>query len=269
MRTMRYGVAALLGLGFVFTAPASADAIAEAGRSLMENYRDAVVTVRVVSNQQISYPGQGTQESEQTIEATGTIITPTGLTVLALSKVEPSSVLELMGVMNDVSIESELSDIQILRTDGSEVDAQVLLRDRDFDLVFIAPSDAVEDWSHVNLAVAANPGLLDPVIAINRLGRVAGRTHSAASGRIEAVVERPRTLYIPSRGDGTGERGSPVFTLDGDLVGILVMRAVRSTGRDNMSDNMIPIVLPAVDVLDAARQAPGYEDDFEESNNDD
>ena len=61
--------------------------------------------------------------------------------------------------------------------------------------------------------------------------------------------------------------GSPAFALDGNIVGILVMRSISSGGGPSMNnfrpDNMTSIILPAEDVLKAAKQAPEAKGDDE------
>jgi len=59
--------------------------------------------------------------------------------------------------------------------------------------------------------------------------------------------------------------GSPAFALDGNLVGMVVMRAVSSKGgaSSNYRENLTSIILPAADILKAAKQAPAAKGDSE------
>jgi hypothetical protein len=54
--------------------------------------------------------------------------------------------------------------------------------------------------------------------------------------------------------------GSPAFALDGNVVGLMVMRTLASGGNSSMNnfrpDNATSIILPAEDVAKAAKQAP-------------
>ena len=59
----------------------------------------------------------------------------------------------------------------------------------------------------LDLAKSAKVDVLDQVIAINRLGKVANRTHAASVERINAVVQRPRLFYVPGGDAGRGGRG--------------------------------------------------------------
>jgi hypothetical protein len=53
--------------------------------------------------------------------------------------------------------------------------------------------------------------------------------------------------------------GSPAFALDGNIVGVFVMRTLSAGGGgagNFRADNVTSIILPAEDILKAARQAP-------------
>jgi len=51
--------------------------------------------------------------------------------------------------------------------------------------------------------------------------------------------------------------GCPGFALDGNIVGVMVMRAVTAKGGGRgYRDNMTSIILPAEDILKADKQAP-------------
>jgi len=112
----------------------------------------------------------------------------------------------------------------------------------------------------VDFTKSAPAQVLDSVITLNRLGRAAGRAYSASVERISAVVQKPRTFYIPDSAMTGTALGSPAFALDGNIVGILVMRTITSSGGASMinfrPDNATSIILPAEEVLKAAKQAP-------------
>ncbi len=81
--------------------------------------------------------------------------------------------------------------------------------------------------------------------------------------RISAVVRTPRLFYIPDSTMTTTGLGCPAFTLDGKVLGIFVMRAVKAKGGGGMfgmfnfqADNLTTRILPADQILKAARQAP-------------
>ena len=114
--------------------------------------------------------------------------------------------------------------------------------------------------AYVDLENSGTAELLDNVVALNRLGHVANRVHSAAFERIEAVIEKPRRFYIAGDDPTSSSQGSPVFTQDGKILGIFVLRTVRSAGTQ-MGNNAKIIIIPASDILEGALQAPGFEDE--------
>ena len=234
---------------------ACADKEAQRGRKILEQHRAAVVTVQVVVKIKFR-----SQESETKIEATGTVIDGDGLTVLALSSIDPTSRFG-GGAGQQFQMESEVTAMNLLLEDGTEVQSEVLLRDRDLDLAYLRPLEKpASPMPYVDLRNSSTAALLDNVVALNRLGYVANRVHSVAFERIEAVVEKPRVFYIAGDDPTSTSQGSPVFTQSGKLLGIFVLRTVRSTGTRSGSNAKV-IIIPASDILEGALQAPGYTDE--------
>jgi Trypsin-like peptidase domain len=243
-------VAALL-LGLV---PASrADEVSEKGREVFKKHQRAVVTVQLVQKG----AGRGGEAQEAKVDITGTVVDPSGLTVLALSMSDPTEMYRRM-LGDRYKAELEISDVKILLDDGAEVPAEIVLRDKDLDLAFIRPkSKLATPMAAVDLTKASAVQVLDTVVTLNRLGRAAGRAYSASVERIGAVVQKPRTFYIPDSSMTGTALGSPAFALDGNIVGVLVMRTISAGGAAaSRSDNATSIILPAEDVLKAAKQAP-------------
>src|SRR5215471_3306013 len=123
---------------------ARADDIAEKGRAILAKNQHAVVTVQLVLKSKFSVPGAGGQTTESRSDATGTVIDPSGLTVLSLTATDPGTMIQnMMGGMGEedmkFKMETELSDLKILLDDGTEIPAEVVLRDKDLDLAFIRP----------------------------------------------------------------------------------------------------------------------------------
>ncbi|MFO7973668.1 MAG: serine protease [Candidatus Hydrogenedentota bacterium] len=279
-------VVALLSC-FMVAGTVLADEPAEQARALVANHKDAVVTIKLVIENRYSMQGSGSQSEESKTEIAGTVIDPSGLVVVSLFTTDPTSASRnMMGMDLDemgFKMEAEIKSADILTADGEEIPAEVVLRDKDLDLAFLRPKEKLEEpFTALDLSKAGTPVQLDPIVAINRLGRVANRVHGALLDRIEAVVDRPRTFYVPAGGGMTqGSLGAPVFTLDGDVVGILVLRTIRSSGSGMMGmmmgmmggggDNALMIVMPAADVLDVAKQAPEHapETPQEESSDED
>lgn len=252
-------------------APSRADEIAEQGRSILGSHQDTVVTLRIVLNQKMSFPGMGSRNNESKVEATGTVIAPDGLTVMSLSETDPSALMKAMmagsGQADQLQMETEIRDVQIMLEDGTEIPAQVILRDQDLDMAFVRPIEKPEmEFPHVDLEAGGAPEYLDPVITLNRLGSVANRAYAVSIERIQAIVERPRKFYIPGNAPTQTGLGSPVFTVEGDFVGVLLLRVVSgeaSGGLGSMlggNENVAAIIVPAIDIADGAAQVPPYEE---------
>jgi S1-C subfamily serine protease len=185
--------------------------------------------------------------------------------VVSLSSTDPTAIMRSLaaGEGGDFEMQSEVSDLRILLEDGTEIPAQIVLRDAELDLAYVQPTEAPPaPLPHIDFSAPGTAQLLDTVVALNRLGRVANRVYSASFERIEAIVQRPRTFYIPGSDPTHSAQGSPVFSLDGDIVGLIVMRAIRNTGGGGRmfggNDSVMAIVLPASDILEGARQVPGF-----------
>jgi hypothetical protein len=229
-----------------------ADEFAEKGRQVLKQNQHAVVTVQVV----IKATAAGGRGSENKQELTGTVVDPSGLTVLALSACDPAEMYRRLS--DDYRVEVEVSDLKILLDDGTELASEIVLRDKDLDLAFIRPkSKPAQPMVAVDLAKAGPADVLEPLITLNRLNKAANRAYSASPERVAAVIQKPRTFYIPDTGMTATTLGSPAFLMDGRLLGIFVMRAVSGAGgTSNLRQNLTSIILPAEDVLKAARQAP-------------
>ena len=100
-----------------------ADELTVKGRAILEKNQDSVVTVQVVLK--TSSAGARTSENKQDI--TGTVVDPSGLTVLALSACDPYEMFQRMMAdeFSRANVQSEVTDLRILLDEGdpSKVDA--------------------------------------------------------------------------------------------------------------------------------------------------
>jgi S1-C subfamily serine protease len=244
--------------GFALLAGAvRADDIADKGLAIFDKNQHAVVTVQIVVKVSYSASGRTSPPQEAKEEATGTVIDPSGLTVLSLSACDPA---ELSGRLSaDYKIETEINDVKILLDDSTELPAEIVLRDKDLDLAFVRPkAKPSSPMPAVDLSKSSPAGMLEQLVTLNRLSSAASRAHSVSLERISAVIRKPRTIYIPDSMMTSTTLGSPAFSLNGNLVGLFVMRAVGSGGGGgrNIRENLTTIILPAEDILKAAKQAP-------------
>lgn len=252
----------------LWAAPAFGTELAEKGRDVFNQHRQSVVTVEIVLKTTYSASGQTSAPTESKQEATGTVVDPSGLTVLALSACDPSDMYQrMMPQQSKYKVETEVNDVKILLDDGTELPGEIVLRDKDLDLAFIRPkAKPSAPVAAVDLSQSGSAQVLDEVVALNRLNKAASRAYAASLEHIAAVVQKPRTFYIPDSTATATTLGSPAFLLNGKLLGIFVMRAVGSGGGSsyNYRQNVTSIILPAEDILKASKQAPEAKGDTEQ-----
>ena len=250
--------------------PGRADELAEKGRDIFNKNQHAVITVQIVLKTKFSVTGLGGQANESKQDLTGTVVDPSGLTVLALSACEPGDMLQNMmvgggGEDAKFKMDTELTDLKLLLDDGTEMPAEIVLRDKDLDLAFVRPKTKLASpMTALDLSKSATARVLDQVITLNRLGKAAGRAYAASVERISAVVQKPRLFYVPSGEMTSTAVGSP----DGNVLGVFVMRSVSAKGGgfsmfSFRPEGLTTIILPSEDVLKAAKQAPEAKGDTE------
>lgn len=251
---------------------ALADATAEAGRKTAAKWGDAVVTLQLVIKTSMSYEGES-DKRESKVEATGVVIDPTGLTVTSLSATSPEDAFSGMYDEEDgISITTEVTDVKVLLGDGTELPARVVLRDKDLDLAFVRLKEKpAKPLAYLDLSKTAKPTILDEMVILHRMGTVASRVLAACTDRVQAVVEKPRRFYIPGMLSMGVSLGAPAFAVDGDPIGILLLRT-STTSSDDMSYfsgissmGMTYIILPATDISEVAKQAGEDEGSAERS----
>jgi hypothetical protein len=230
-----------------------ADEAGEKGREVFKKNEHAVVTVQVVLKASYS-GGRSSSPTETKSDITGTVIDPSGLVVVALSACDPADLYRR--ISDEYKIDTEVNDIKILLDDGTEIPAEIVLRDKDLDLGFLRPKTKPSSpMDAVDLSKFGTADVLDEVIALNRLNRASGRAYSASVERISAVIQKPRTFYIPDSTMSSTTLGSPAFLQNGNVLGLFVMRAVNSNGSRNPRDSMATIIIPAKDILEGEKQA--------------
>jgi hypothetical protein len=192
------------------------------------------------------------------METTGTIIASSGLLVASLTQVDPTDAISMM--MGDAAdkMTIDVTGITVTLSDGTEVPAKIVLRDKDLDLAFLRlKTPPVKPLTALDLSKTAQPELLDQAIMMYRLGTVANRSINISVSRVEAILDKPRKEYVL---DGNAsESGAPVFGLDGNITGVLLTKISPKKGAGEQPDVM-SVVLPATDIAEAAAQAPATVD---------
>lgn len=240
-----------------------------AARDVLKKWQDTVVNVRIVLKTRMAMGGREMTATEETVDAVATVIEPDGLAVMSLSTLNPAGMMNrIMGQAGGGDekfvMTSEPTDVKIRLANGREIPAKIVLRDEDLDLAFIRPTAKAEtSFTSLALGDEGRPQPLEPVVSISRLGRVGGWVPTASLQSVNAVIERPRTMYVISGSDGFGGGfGTPVFLLNGKLAGLLVLRSMTGNrpGMYSMMSGsegfgLLPIILPAADIREVAKQA--------------
>lgn len=247
-------------LAGLFTAPirAAEDALIAQAKKVFAERQDAVIWLSVVAK--VTFQAEGGKEAvnipdrEQKSEALGTFIDSTGLVVTSLGSIDPSreySGREVRTRDGVVKIEANaiFKEVRVVMPDGTEIPADVVMRDIDLDLAFLRIKSGAKEakgveFKPVDLKNAASVNVSDDVVTISRNDEVLNRVASVARGQITSVTKKPREFL---RATGAN-LGCPTFTPDGKLVGLAVTRTVR--GKSSQT-----VIIPAADVLEIAEQA--------------
>ena len=216
-----------------------------------------MVTVQLVLKSTYSKDGKTSPPAESKYDLTGTVVNASGLIALAHSCCDPAEFYKrASSAYEGYKVESEITDLKILLDDNTEVPAEIVLRDRDHDLAFARPKGPPPHaWEMVDLTKPVTAKVFDPIVALNRLNSISGRSYSASLGRIMAVVDRPQRFYLYDGASPGFNLGSPIFTLNGEFLGLALMH-VSGSRTSNDDDNAVSIILPAEQILKAARQVP-------------
>lgn len=278
---MRSKIFCLVALTAFVAFTTRADELGDKGREIFQRYQRAVVTVQIVLKTKYSLPGLGGQDSESRQDLTGTVVDPSGLTVLALSASDPGNMFQqlMAGASGEddemkLKFETELTDVKLLLEDGHELPAEVVLRDKDLDLAFVRPKTRpATPMAAIDLSRTNSVRVLDHVITLNRLGQAAGRAYAVSVERIVSVVQKPRLFYIPETGGASSALGSPVFTPDGNILGVFVMRTLTAKSGGSLGgmfsfqpEGMTAIILPVADIRKGAKQASETKGETEKNN---
>jgi len=242
----------------------------KAAEEILNKWQDAVITVKVVVNVRFVVEGRESDEMEEVIETIATVIDSSGLAVLSYSSVDPMRILgdflkQMQNVPN-VNIESDITDVKMFMADGQEIPATIVMRDNDLDLVFIRSMKKFEKPVSAIAMIKDTDELsvMDEVLILTRLGNMTGRIPSISLFRVEAVVKKPRVFYVIDEDAISGRLGAPVFSIDGKLVGLLVLnRRQAEEKKFSMSDlfggasrtGILPGILPADEIAAVAKQA--------------
>ncbi len=237
---------------------AEQDQAVKAAKEVYDHYQGAVIWVSAVLKVEMAGRSQ-----EKKMEAFGTIITKDGLTVVSYAMLDPISLYASFATAKQRKSlpKSQFSDVKMRLADGTEVPARLLLKDPDLDLGFLAPDPDAENapktFPHVTLDKTTKAQILDPLIVLTRLGKSFDEEACVDFTRVSAIVKKPRLFYVDRPHASGGGIGTPVFTTDGKVLGISLMRKGRKKRSlsSMLGGDFSTVILPCEDVLDIAQQA--------------
>ena len=273
---MRNGIATLLlffcalaGVSLADEAAATQAARSRAAASIVRNNRDAVIHVSAVLSVETSATGMPGRKQEEKMETVGTIVDPSGLTVVSLVTLDPSSVMgEKTSISiggREITIRADLSNIRMWLPDGTDIPAKLVLKDPDLDLGFVLPEKQegkeLPRFSPVRPGKAPVLRELDDIITLSRLPKAINRETYVELDQVSGIVRKPRTFYWCALESAPPFLlGSPAFTRDGSLAGFWLLHKGPSGQGSGLQGLLAmartgPVVLPCADVMDVARQA--------------
>ena len=249
----------LTAVCLVPTTHAATDETAAATKKICDQYKDAVIWISAVAKISISASDSKSPmnipDREQKAEGLGTIVDPSGMVVTALSNIDPTKLVsgrEVPGPNGTrITIEASaiLKEVKITLADGTEIPADVVMKDADLDLAFLRPkADAKEakgvTFPAISLKDSGTAALADQVVSLARADEILNRQPQVSRGQIITVTKKPREFLRVN----SATQGAPTFTMEGKLIGIGINRA-------NKERQVMTVVLPAADVLEIAEQA--------------
>ncbi len=214
---------------------------AAAGRAIVARHADTVVEIELVAVVRVSVGDKTQPPRELKREINGTVIAPSGLTVVSLGSIDPAGSTRLPP--NVKAEPTEYKEVKLRLADNTEIPARIVLKDEDLDVAFIAPEPAVNgrEFAHADLAAPARAELLGTYFDLARAPKHLQRTPAIRVVEAIGLVEKPRQLVLLS----AYSPGCPVFDAEGRLLGVSVRHIVE--GRESGL-----ILLPTASIAELA-----------------
>jgi hypothetical protein len=215
-------------------------------KDLLTNQSNCVTWLSLTMKIDVSAGGRSLPSQEQKLEALGTVIAKDGLTVLSLTSIDPKSKIMSRLRTSSASVQVNYTDVLILKPDGTEIPAKVLLKDEDLDLAFVLPLDSKSSSFPVFCSISDKSNtldVLDEVVTMSKLGKNLYRQSTLRKGWVNALISKPRKYLVVEN----SSPGNPVFDREGDWLGVAVYKMER--GQPSSL-----VTLPAEDILEIAQQ---------------
>lgn len=228
--------AVLLSLSLLV--PAVAQDESASVQSVLEKVAPSIVTVKVVIKTTMKMGGESMEEeSKMTLQ--GVVVTPDGLIMVSNSPFSPKRMMEMLaGESMPAGLDYKMTPTSIkviFGNEDKEYDGFLAATDSKLDLAFVKVEGLGDrQLTPVNFAGATDAKLGQKVIAVSRLSKGYDYAPYFALGQVCGEIAKPRKAWM-LLGD-ISQLGLPVFTLNGELLGVLTTIApdVREEGGDTM-----------------------------------
>jgi hypothetical protein len=200
---------------------------ADALAALLDRTAPSVVTVKVVIKTEVMMMGQG-QNEESRAELQGIVVGDGGLIMISNAEISAERMKDALAGIPQAA----MMDLKVTPTDfkvifGNEQEehpAFLVAKDTKLDLAFVQVEDVgARKLAPVDFAHGADCSVGEEVVAISRLRKGYDYAPYLAIARISGAIRKPRTAWTVD-GELSGY-GLPVFTVSGDVVGVLVTLA--------------------------------------------
>jgi S1-C subfamily serine protease len=253
--------ACLCLLAGLVSAQTEEQATVAAARKALQTNEKAIISLNAVLKFEakgLEIPGLDQERKTQCVAA---VVTPAGLAVTSLTNLNPQKAIGKIpinrgGVRTTLELDCQIQEVKYRLPDGTEIPAQVVLKDDDLDLAFLSPQKPLDDATKAKLSAislsdaAPTAEILDTTIHIGRTDESMNYIPTLNLGRVVAIVKKPRSCYMVNQ----GALGAPVFDRNGKVLG-LVCRCVRPETEDGAKPIAIPFILPTADVAKLVPQA--------------
>ncbi|MCM8807180.1 MAG: serine protease [Candidatus Omnitrophica bacterium] len=238
-------------------------------KSIIEKNKNAVVNVKIIMKQWMVLGGQETPKEEVKYDITGTFISPEG--ILIASSFASDIITKTMENFNDnkFRFKSELMNVKIVLPNGKEIDGKIILKDEKLDFLFIKPiSEEKSLFNAVDLKNTEDAEIGDDAIFLFRLAELWNRETVFFVSKISGIIEKPKKSYIMdiflNNNYSISLLGCPVFSKNGKLLGITVMKTKKVTSPSTESlffspfgslmSNYLPVIIPAKEIEEVLNQ---------------
>lgn len=221
MNCIRHGAVALLLTMFV-AAPALAQDTGAQLSQLLDKTADSIVTVKVVVKTEIAMMGQS---EESRLDLKGVVVDASGLVMISNADISADRLASMLGGMGggmDAGIKITPSDFKVVfGNEEKEYEAFLVAKDTELDLAFVAVK-GLEDrkLNVVSFATDAKPAIGQKVVGISRTPKGFDYAPFFSTARISGKVKKPRKAWMVDGSIST--YGLPVFTIDGQVLGVLI-----------------------------------------------